>query len=212
MDAAEIKELYSKLRSEIEYRLKKFRTLWEKEDERDVFAEMVFCLLTPQSKARVCWTAVERMKWDILIKGNEEEIVNCLVGVRFKYTKARRIIEVRERFVKYGEVAIRTILERFEEPEEARDWLVSNISGYGYKEASHFLRNIGLGENLAILDRHILRNLEEAGVIERMPKTLTKRKYLEIEGRMRDFSIKTGIPMGALDLIFWYMGTDEIFK
>ena len=27
-----------------------------------------------------------------------------------------------------------------------------------YKEASHFLRNIGFGENIAILDRHILKN------------------------------------------------------
>ncbi len=208
----DIQMLYSKLKEGIDKRLSEFRKLWEKGDERDIFAELVFCLLTPQSKAKVCWAAVERMKWDILLNGTEQEITECLIGVRFKYTKAKRIVELRERFVKDGEARIRHIFEGFKIPEEAREWLVKNINGYGYKEASHFLRNIGLGENLAILDRHILRNLEGAEVIERMPKTLTKRKYLEIEERMREFSKKIGVPMGALDLIFWYVGTDEIFK
>jgi N-glycosylase/DNA lyase len=45
-----------------------------------------------------------------------------------------------------------------------------------------------------------------------MPKTLTKRRYLEIEDKMRVFSEKIGVPMPALDLIFWYVGTGEIFK
>jgi len=38
------------------------------------------------------------------------------------------------------------------------EWLVKNLTGLGYKEAGHFLRNIGSGK-IAILDRHILRNL-----------------------------------------------------
>lgn len=50
-----------------------------------------------------------------------------------------------------------------------------------YKEASHFLRNVGFGENIAILDRHILRNLVKLEVIDELPKTLTPKLYLEIE-------------------------------
>ena len=210
MHPAEIRALYAELKPQIESRLTEFRNLWKNGDERDIFAEMVFCLLTPQSKAKVCWKAVERMKWDVLFKGNEGEITGCLVGVRFKYTKAKRVMALRDRFPEGN--GIRALLESFDSPMEAREWLVKNIDGYGYKEASHFLRNIGLGENLAILDRHILRNLVSAGAIEEIPAALTRRRYLGIEERMRKFSEETGIPMPALDLLFWYEGAGEIFK
>ncbi len=82
----------------------------------------------------------------------------------------------------------------------------------GYKEASHFLRNIGLGEDLAILDRHILKNLALLGVIEEVPSSPTKRIYLEIEKKMTAFSGQAGIPMGELDLLLWYKEAGEVFK
>jgi len=82
----------------------------------------------------------------------------------------------------------------------------------GLKEASHFLRNTGRGEDLAILDRHILRNLIRHGVLRRLPRTLTARRYLDIETRTERFSNEIGIPMSALDLLFWSRETGEIFK
>ena len=95
---------------------------------------------------------------------------------------------------------------------EAREWFVDNVKGIGLKEASHFLRNIGLGEDLAILDRHILKNLALLGVIEEVPASLSRRLYLEIEDRMRKFAENIKIPMSHLDLLLWYMETNEIFK
>jgi N-glycosylase/DNA lyase len=94
-----------------------------------------------------------------------------------------------------------------------REWLVSNIKGYGYKEASHFLRNIGLGRDIAILDRHILKNLKKFSVINKIPDSVGPRKiYLEIEEKMRRFSRDIGIPLDALDLLFWSLQTGFIFK
>jgi len=93
----------------------------------------------------------------------------------------------------------------------AREWLVENVKGYGFKEASHFLRNIGYRE-LAILDRHILKYLVEFGVIEKVPKSLTKKNYMEIEEKFKQFSGRVGIPMDELDLLFWSLETGEIFK
>jgi len=90
--------------------------------------------------------------------------------------------------------------------------LVKSIKGIGYKEASHFLRNIGLGEDLAILDRHILKNLKLLGVIEKIPKSLSRKKYFEIEGKMYEFAKEIQIPIGCLDLLLWYKQTGEIFK
>jgi N-glycosylase/DNA lyase len=94
----------------------------------------------------------------------------------------------------------------------ARDWLVENIKGIGYKEASHFLRNIGFGENLAILDVHILRNLKKVGVIKELPKSITKKRYLNIENKFKKFSDRIKIPMAHLDLLFWSLETGKIFK
>ncbi|MBU1630565.1 MAG: DNA lyase, partial [Candidatus Omnitrophica bacterium] len=88
----------------------------------------------------------------------------------------------------------------------------NGVKGIGYKEASHFLRNIGLGENIAILDRHILRNLKELGVIKEILSSISKKKYLEIEGKMKEFSVSANIPMDHLDLVFWYKETGEVFK
>jgi len=93
-----------------------------------------------------------------------------------------------------------------------RDWLVKHVKGLGLKEASHFLRNIGMGEELAILDRHILKNLVCLGVIAGVPASLTPSRYKEIESRMKTFSSSIGIPMGELDLILWYRETGSIFK
>jgi N-glycosylase/DNA lyase len=89
---------------------------------------------------------------------------------------------------------------------------VENVKGLGYKEASHFLRNIGLGEDLAILDRHILKNLALLGVIKEVPTSPTKRIYLEIERKMTAFSKESKIPMGHLDLLLWYKEAGEVFK
>jgi len=80
------------------------------------------------------------------------------------------------------------------------------------KEASHFLRNIGLGKDLAILDRHILKNLKEYGVINEIPKSITKKVYIAIEDKMREFSKRINIPMDELDLLFWSKETGIIFK
>ena len=77
--------------------------------------------------------------------------------------------------------------------------------------ASHFLRNIGY-RDLAILDRHILKNLVRFRVMRGLPKTLTPKRYLFIENRFQRFARQIGIPMDELDLLFWSIETGEILK
>jgi N-glycosylase/DNA lyase len=79
------------------------------------------------------------------------------------------------------------------------------------KEASHFLRNIG-ERNLAILDRHIFKHLKRLGVIKEIPRSVTKRRYLEIEKKWHKYANKIGILLDELDLLFWSMETGEIRK
>jgi len=197
---------YGKRKKDIKKRLNDFRETGKSKEKTRL--EMFFCLCTPQSKALSCWSAISEMnEKGLLDKGTRTEISKLISskGVRFKNNKARYIIEAREKFSDVWDVL------NSKPPQEAREWLVENINGYGYKEASHFMRNSGYRE-LAILDRHILKNLEKLGVIDAVPKTLTKKNYFEIEGRFMKFSGKTGIPMDELDLLFWAEEAGLIFK
>ena len=93
----------------------------------------------------------------------------------------------------------------------AREWLVKNIKGLGYKEASHFLRNVGFC-NLAILDRHIINLLIENGLLKEKPKSLTKKIYLEIEERFMALAGSLKMSAAELDLYMWYIKAGEVLK
>jgi len=95
---------------------------------------------------------------------------------------------------------------------ELRNGLADNVKGYGLKEASHFLRNIGKSNNeIAILDRHILKNMKRAKMIrERIIKS--KRDYLEKEHKFLDLANCLRIPANELDLLLWGKENGEIFK
>jgi len=192
--------------------LEEFRHLLDESEER-IFAELSFCICTPQSKAVICWRAILRlMNNSLLYHGSKEEISAFLRGIRFHNNKAKYIVEARNFFTKKDHLDMKSIMKNTDNSLRLRDWLVKNVKGIGMKEASHFLRNIGLGEDLAILDRHIMRNLEELGVIEGVPKGLSKKTYLQIETSMMVFSRNIGIPMGELDLLLWSKETGLMFK
>ncbi len=209
----EIKILYNYKREGIRLRLNEFKKIWRKGTREEIFAELTFCILTPQSRGISCWAAVENlMRKGILFTGDAGHIVKELDGVRFIYKKSEYIVEARKRFLDDGRVSIKSIISQIDDGHKAREWLVQNVKGIGYKEASHFLRNIGFEQNLAILDRHILKNLQLIGVIEDIPGSLSKRRYFDIEKRMIEFSEAVQIPISHLDLVMWYKETGEIFK
>lgn len=193
--------------------MREFKKLWLKGRDGEIFEELAFCILTPQSKAKVCWEAIERLKKKgLLLRGSAEKIREEIRDVRFKNKKADYLARARNFFSKNGRVCIKSTLSQFKDIHECREWLVKNITGLGYKEASHFLRNIGFGEKIAILDRHIMRNLKDLKIIEVVPESLSRSKYLDIEKRMVAFSRQIDIPLSHLDLILWYKETGEIFK
>ena len=207
-----LQALYQERKEAIQKRLTEFRQVMQWKDE-EVFAELCFCLLTPQSSAKVCWEAVTALKErTLLLKGQPSELEPLLKNVRFSDSKAKYIVEARDMFSDDGKLQLKSRISSFYNPFELREWFVENVKGLGYKEASHFLRNIGLGEGFAILDRHILRNLNRLGVIPEIPPTITKKRYLEIEEKLRRFAAEIGIPLADLDLLFWSRETGWIFK
>ncbi|MBI2232553.1 MAG: N-glycosylase/DNA lyase [Candidatus Aenigmarchaeota archaeon] len=210
MDVSYLRQQYKERKNVIKQRLKEFKDVRNK-DGNVIFAELAFCLLTPQSNGRRCWVAIEKLQThDVLFSGKVNQIKKIIKAyARFHHTKARHIVYNRK-FLNGSNVTKH--LNEFSDAKQAREWLVKNIKGFGYKEASHFLRNIGYWEDIAILDRHILKNLVKHGAIESLPKSLTPKKYLEIEEKMKEFADRINIPFPELDLLFWSEETGEVFK
>lgn len=201
----ELERNYRERRADILRRLADFAAV----PAEEYFAELVYCLLTPQSRAVNAAHAVETLKeascWDAP-EATAAVLRRPSCYIRFHNTKARRIADVHASFA-----TIARAIHTTPDPGALRAWLVRHVRGLGWKEASHFLRNIGR-RDLAILDRHILRNLKRHGALAAIPPTLTPKRYADIERRFRRFAQETGIPMDELDLLFWSNETGEILK
>ena len=191
-----LKKYWLSIKPLIEQRERHFESVWKKGSEQEIFAELAFCLFTPQSKAEFCWKAVCALAdKGMLFKSSAAEIANTISAVMPK-----------------GKVEIKKVLASFKDIYELRLWLIKNIKGIGFKEAGHFLRNIGLSKELAILDRHILKNLLLFGAIKEIPASLTPSVYTKIEKQTLAFAKKISVPPSHLDMVFWCKESGGIFK
>ena len=195
----------SEIKQIVDSRIKEFEAFLEK-DNNELFKELCFCLLTANFSAKG-GIKIQKQIDDGFLFLSEKILSSELLksGHRFPNTRANYIVEAR----KYKD-SLRILLNSFENEHKIREWLVKNTKGLGMKEASHFLRNIGY-KNISIIDFHIVDLLVKSGLIER-PKSLTLKKYLEIENVLKKIAEKTQIPLGELDLYLWYSETGEILK
>ena len=212
----ELKLIHNRIEPEIAKRLREFAQIGMNGTDRQLFTELAFCLLTPQSKAIYCWKAVEcLLDTDLLISGKDYEIARDIKGkTRFHNQKGKNVVVARELFTdpNSGKLEIRKQIGTLDSVFNLREWLVGNVRGLGYKEASHFLRNIGKGKTLAILDRHILTKLTDLQVIAEVPASLPPKLYDQIEVEMQMFCRQIGMRMDHLDMVLWYMQTGDVFK
>ena len=148
-------------------RLAEFDEVWRAADDARLWEEMVFCIFTAGASARMGLGSVEAVR-HLLGCGTHEELASALAG-RHRYPNSRSgyIVVTREFLEGDCRMRLRERLGGFADPLERRDWLARErgVKGLGYKESSHFLRNVGL-RGYAILDKHILRCLAEVGVVE----------------------------------------------
>ena len=190
------------VRQLIKHRLREFSI---KRTKEELFSELCFCILAANYTAEGSWR-IQKAIGEGFLKLSKQELSKELkgLGYRFPNIRASFIVEARRHLEKLPELCYST------EEQRAREWLVSNVKGIGMKEASHFLRNTG-AKNLAILDMHVLRALERAGIACK-PKTLTKKKYLAIEEKIRDFASELELSLAELDLLIWYVETGKVLK
>jgi N-glycosylase/DNA lyase len=171
-----------------------------------IFSELCFCILTANCSAESCIN-VQREVDEGFMSLAEKKLAGRLkkIGYRFPNKRADYIVSAREKADE--------LMEQIDSKKSGRDireWLAENIKGLGMKEASHFLRNIGFGD-VAIIDFHIIDLLARHNVIKE-PKTMNKKKYIEIEEKLEEIAKKTNLSLGELDLYLWYAETGKILK
>ena len=185
-------------------RINEFTSI-DKRSNEELFKEMCFCMLTANYNAEKS-IKIQNEIGECFLTDSKEELSKKLkiYGHRFPNARAEYITESLKCKEKLKEIV------QFQNKTALREWIVNNVKGLGYKETSHFLRNIGF-KDYAIIDFHIIDLLVDYEIIER-PKTITKKKYLEIENLLKKIAKETDLTLAELDLYLWYIETGKILK
>lgn len=213
LSVAAIRENHAKRYDEIRARLSEFQTVWKSGDDLRLWEEMVFCFFTGGCSAKMGLRSIEAVR-PLLLSGSCEELTQALLGVhRYPNARSRYIVASRDFLTEHCGMKLRNKLESFDCDLERRDWLVKEkgIKGLGYKEASHYLRNIGFS-GYAILDKHVLKCMLELKIISDSKPPNTRAKYLRVEKALKDLARTLRIDFDELDLVLWSLKTGEILK
>lgn len=195
----------SNVKKTIKARMKEFKEN-RKKPINQIFQELCFCILAANYNAEKT-IKIQSEIGDQFLTLREKQLAKQLktFGYRFPSTRAKYIVEARKH-----KNLLKNMIESSTSQTQKREWLARNIKGIGYKEASHFLRNIGY-TNLAILDFHIINILTQYKIIKK-PKTLNKKTYQKIEASLKKIAKKTNLNLAELDLYLWCMETGKILK
>lgn len=191
---------------------------WRNSSECDLLKELVLCTLSSNIRYEVavlytakleqekCFIKATKNKLDeksicryltepILLKGK-------LVRYRFPKTKSNQLYRTINNI--YGNSSsIKELLSTTHTSVEARDVLTCRCTGIGYKQASMFLRNIGYGYNLAIIDTHIIDYLNLVDVLPQRPKVQNHTVYSKIEKLYSAYAQTKQFDIKRLDIAIW---------
>jgi N-glycosylase/DNA lyase len=210
-----IRTTHAQRKKEIRARLNEFREVWRNGSDLQLWEELVYCIFTAGASARMGSKAVEAVR-PLLIEGDAKEMTKALVAAgahRFPVARPGYIVVTRDYLQADCKMSLRRKLNSFTDPIERRDWLAQEkqVKGLGYKEASHYLRNIG-HSGYAILDKHVMSCLLDLKVVDTAKPPASRAGYLEVEGKLRSFARGIGIDFDELDLVLWSMKTGEVLK
>lgn len=191
----------------VDARMREFKALGKK-SSNEIFKELCFCILTANFNAERS-IFIQKEIGNGFLTLPEKTLAKKLkkLGYRYPNTRAKYISEARK-----CKDTLKKTLTSFKNENEIREWLVKNIKGFGYKEASHFLRNISY-KNFAIIDFHIVDLLAKNNLIEKPKnKCLNRIKYLEIEKLLEKIAKKSKLTLAELDLYLWCLETAKVLK
>jgi len=210
-----VRAVHNARRKEVRVRLAEFEEVWRTGSDARFWEELAFCIFTAGASARMGFRAIETVR-SLLNGGDREEMTRALKEAgahRFPVARPGYVVVTRDYLREHCGMRLRELLVSFADPMERRDYLARErrIKGLGYKEASHFLRNVGL-RGYGILDKHVVRCLSDLGVTDSSKPPTTRARYLEVEEKLRRFARDIRIDFDELDLVLWSMKTGEVLK
>lgn len=199
---------------------------WQNIPEQQVWNELCFCILSgnvlydlAKSVVRVMnekrlfdplWINEEKNAEMIIYRELEkpnfepQKLNGELRKYRYPSKRSQQIVNAAKILYSNNDTLKKKLLS-FKSDIEARNFLADNIPGLGIKEASHFLRNIGYSDSLAIIDVHMLSFMKKYALLEIEEKfSLTRKMYLRIESILRNFVNFHGLNLAIFDLAVWH--------
>lgn len=208
-----LRDNYEKKRIIIKSRLNEFKNIGYGSANPELFEELTFCILAGGTSAAMALNSVCALS-GILLYGDYNQIKASLKGYyRYPNMRAYHIVYTREYLRYKHDFLIRELLDSFEDKMELRRYLAlnKNIMGIGFKEASHFLRNVGFS-GFTILDKHIVEFMFQLKLISKNVIPSTEKSYLGMEEKLKKFSEEIKISIDELDLLLWSEKTGKILK
>lgn len=199
------KRVSSPIAELIEKKKEEFISVGRSSKER-LFEELCFCILAANTSAEMGLKTQNYIRYSGFATMPQEELSRELKSCKYRF------YNVRSRFISDSRWIIDELPELIRSTDKAgvREYLVANVPGIGFKEASHFLRNVGVFD-FAILDKHILSILKKE-FPGRPIKVNSKYWYLETEKLFIDLSRNISMEPGILDLYLWEIATGKIIK
>lgn len=169
--------------------------------EQFLWEELIYCLFAANSSGKMAETAVALLG-PIHSKATLAQLqAKVHKKVRF-YNVRSRFFHENRLFVKSNHDTLTKMLDSFTNVYELRNYLADEFLGMQFKEASHYLRNIGF-TGLCIIDKHVLYLMKEFGVLKSAKPPKNRKEYLKIEEKVLAFAKKQKYDVDVLDLALW---------
>lgn len=122
---------------------------------------------------------------------------------RFPHIRSRDVVMSAREIISQN-INFKTLLARSDSSKNVRKFLIEHIFGFGLKQATHFLRNIGYCNSLAIIDSHVISFLRcitdpPLGSIQ----TVSPKKYFELEQILQEIAKNLKIDLSLFDMAIW---------
>jgi N-glycosylase/DNA lyase len=121
---------------------------------------------------------------------------------RFPNRAARLLGRIHSDFHRKG-IQLQSTIASSSSPSEVRKQLMLSICGFGPKQATMFLRDCGVTDQLAIIDRHIVRYMYMLKLINSIPNRVAEPMYYGLETAFLAYAEYVGVAPGVLDWAIW---------
>lgn len=189
----------------IDSKATEFRNIGKGSAEK-LFGELCFCILTANTSAEMGIRTQNLIGIDGFLNHDRTKLRDELKRTKYRFYNLRAGFITEARWIADELPSLVGGKDR----EHAREYLVENVKGIGFKEASHFLRNVGVFD-FAILDKHIMKMLSSEYGFP-LPKSVSRKNYLENEERVVDLASRVNLEPGIFDLYMWKIATGKIIK